>query len=107
MGMSIVANIDNLMALTITNSAISEEMGSDPIYFNKQQKSWRGDLQEMNEWRSYKDMGPLDWVAGVFMLIFHRVFKTFYVCAYFYFTPFLVCFMLDCMIKQSPPIIYN
>jgi len=51
MGMSIVANIDNLMALTITNSAISEEMSSDPIYFNKQQKSWRGDLQEINEWR--------------------------------------------------------
>ena len=35
MGMSIVANIDNLMALTVTDSAIVNEMSSDPIYFNK------------------------------------------------------------------------
>ena len=35
MGMSIVANIDNLMALTVTNVCIGTEMAANPIYFNK------------------------------------------------------------------------
>lgn len=35
MGMSIVANIDNLMALTVTNMDIGGQMHAEPIYFNK------------------------------------------------------------------------
>jgi hypothetical protein len=50
-------------------------------------------------------MGPLDWIAGIFMIVFHRVFKTFYVVVYFYFCPFLVLLVLDFMLVKNPALI--
>lgn len=100
--MSIVANIDNMMAATVTKQDIGGEISNNPIYFDKQQKSWRGDLQEIDDWKKDKNMGPIDWIAGIFMLIFHRVLKTFYVCGFFYFCPFLVILMIN-LLRQSNP----
>jgi hypothetical protein len=105
MGMSIVANIDNLMALTVTNVSIGAEMAHNPIYFNKQQRSWKGDLQELEDWKADKNMGIIDWIGGLSLMIFHRVFKTFFIVAYFYFCPFLVLLLLDWLKCRSPKII--
>ena len=105
MGMSIVANIDNLMALTVTNMNISSEISNNPIYFNKSQRSWKGDLQELEDWKADKNMGVVDWIFGLALMIFHRTFKTFFIVAYFYFCPFLVLLLLDWLRCRNPKII--
>lgn len=47
-------------------------------------------------------MGPLDWAAGLFILAFHRIFKIFYVVAYFYFCPFMVLLLIDGLRDSQP-----
>lgn len=50
LGMSIVANIDNMMAKTVTNFSIGSEIAKNPIKYKKGVKSFVGDIKEVNEW---------------------------------------------------------
>ena len=43
MGMSIVANIDNIMSKTVTNFSIPSEIAKHPIVYKKMPKSFAGD----------------------------------------------------------------
>ena len=47
LGMSIVANIDNIMAHTITTTNIGAELSSNPIMYKRGKKSIAGDMEEL------------------------------------------------------------
>ena len=76
--MYIAAKIDVFMELTVTQMNIGNEISDNPIYFNKSQRSWKGDLQELKDWKADKNMGIIDWIGGLSLMIFHRIFKTFF-----------------------------
>lgn len=103
LGMSVVANIDNIMALTVTDVNIGVEMAKETIQYSRNgQESFRGDWLEIQEWRQNPEMGIFAWIAGLFILAFHRICKVFYVVAYFYFCPFMVLLLIDSLRDTQP-----
>ena len=102
LGMSIVANIDNYMAKTITEVNIGTEMGKEKIKYTRNGESFNADWLEIQSWRENTNLGILDWIVRLFLLAFHRVFKFFYVVAYFYFAPFLVL-ILNMILRDTQP----
>ena len=100
--MSIVANIDNYMAKTITDVNIGAEMGKEKIKYPRNGASFKADWLEIQRWRENNNLGILDWIVRLFLLAFHRVFKFFYVVAYFYFAPFLVL-ILNMVLRDKQP----
>ena len=102
LGMSIVANIDNYMAKTITEVNIGAEMGKEKIKYPKNGESFMADWLEMKRWNDEVKMGLFNWLIRLFLLAFHRLFKLFYVVAYFYFAPFMVL-ILNMVLRDSQP----
>jgi hypothetical protein len=100
--MSIVANIDNYMAKTITEVNIGAEMGKEKIKYPKNGESFMADWLEMKRWNDEVKMGLFNWLIRLFLLAFHRLFKLFYVVAYFYFAPFMVL-ILNMVLRDSQP----
>ena len=58
LGMSIIANIDNIMANTLTGVDLSGEMAKRPITFKKGKKSIYGDIEEIKEWLDPEGPNP-------------------------------------------------
>lgn len=105
LGMSLVANIDDIMAKTVTGADISGEMGEKPITHQKGKKSIYGDIDEVKEWLSNPDYPAVRFVLGFIMIVINRVMTLTYIVVYFYFCPFLVILMLDWMKIQQPEIL--
>jgi len=94
MGMSIVANIDNIMSKTVTNFSIGSEISSNPITYKKGVKSFAGDVKEVNEWIE-QGFSKVIFIPAGFILLLNRILTFIFTCIYFYFFPFLVLLFLE------------
>lgn len=94
MGMSIVANIDNIMAKTVTNFSIGSEIAKNPIKYKKGVKSFAGDVKEVNEWIE-QGFSKIVFIPAGVILVFNRILTFIFTCVYFYFAPFLVLLFLE------------
>ena len=94
MGMSIVANIDNIMAKTVTNFSISSEIANNPIQYKKGVRSFAGDVTEVTDWID-SGLPKLIFIPAGLILILNRVLTNIFTCIYFYFFPFLVLMFLE------------
>jgi hypothetical protein len=94
MGMSIVANIDNIMAKTVTNFSISSEIANNPIEYKKGVRSFAGDVTEVKDWID-SGFSKLIFVPAGMILVLNRVMTFIFTCIYFYFFPFMVLMFLE------------
>ena len=105
LGMSIVANIDNIMANTITGVNLQEEINKEPIMYKRGKKSIYGDIDEVKEWLEDKNITIFRFVASFIMIVVNRLLTLTYIVCYFYFCPFLVILMLDYLKQKQPEIL--
>ena len=104
LGMSIVANIDNIMGKTITHCDIAQEIANNPIHYKRGKKSFGGDIAELKEWMNDPSKGVIVWIPGFLMIVLNRILMIAYICLYFYFGPFLVLLFLE-VLKYKHPLI--
>ena len=99
---SIVANVGDTMALTLTTKIdIKDETGSKPIMMRAKTK-WDDDIELTEYWKEEGKMNTLQWFFMVIMLIVTRILKFFYVTVYYYFTPIMVLGMLELSYHNRP-----
>lgn len=101
MGLSIVAKIDNLMALTVTNFSIKAEITKNPIKYKKGAKSFAGDIDEVEDWIA-SGMSKVIFIPAGFVMILNRIMTLIYTCVYFYFIPFLVLLLKEYLAYYYP-----
>ena len=131
LGMSIISQISYLVALTVTNVSISEEINCDKnqIFFIKSDPkddidsgSIRSDIgddtnQDSNEGGEFngqlteslssfnfddKRLSSIERCILCPMLAFYRFINLLYVVVYFYFTPFLVLLLVEALKYKNP-----
>ena len=85
--MAIVANADNVMAKTLQEINIGGEMSAIPLYFEKMTNMY-DDWEQIKEWRT-REMTCLKRIFLTINLVIYRCVRFFYICVYYYFTPFL------------------
>ena len=83
-----VAKADNLMAMTLPNTEMEEEI----TY--KKNLGVLDDLAEIKSWNWTKETF-VKYVALTLLVVFNRLLRFFYVTVYFYFLPFLAIVAAD------------
>ena len=102
MGMAIVANIDNIMAHTVSSFNIGEELANKKIQYKaSSKKSIYADIEEMNGWIA-EGKPKLEWIPGVIMLILNRIMTLTFICVYFYFSAFMILLFLEVLKYRHP-----
>ena len=86
--MAILAKVDNIMALTLTNIDIGGEIAEKPINYKKSRRIY-DDFNLIKLWIKEGVFNIIQLVSMFMCLVFTRALRFIYVTVYFYFLPFL------------------
>lgn len=92
--MSIIAKIEGIMALTLTQVNISGEYGDNPIMYRRKQNIF-GDIYLIKKWAKHYHMNVFTWIFMIIFLLFNRLLRFAYVVLYYYFLPFIVLIIVE------------
>jgi hypothetical protein len=86
--MAILAKVDTIMALTLTNINIGKEIGDKPTYYKKARRIY-DDIDLVKKWFKNKTFNFIQLPCMLMILFLMRSLRFIYVSIYFYFVPFL------------------
>ena len=86
--MAILAKVDDIMALTLTNISIGGEIGAKPTMYKKSRRIF-DDFNLVKLWIKEGTFNIIQLVSMFICLVFTRTLRFIYVTVYFYFLPFL------------------
>lgn len=92
--MSIIAKIETIMALTLTQCDIGGDYSNNPIMYRRKQNIF-GDIYLVKKWIKHYQMNPLQWIVMLTFLLFNRILRFVYVVLYFYFLPFIILLFVE------------
>ena len=92
--MSIIAKIEGIMALTLTQVDIGGEYGSNPIMYRRKQNIF-GDIYLVKKWIKHYHMNIFQWIIRLLFLLLNRLLRFAYVVLYYYFLPFIILVLVE------------